>query len=84
MPTTRRDGISGLSLISYGQWLKGAQRLQVLSRSNVASAMAIEIMRLNVPVAAVFRRAARDTTTGGVFIPEGGNVIINVRKVRIL
>ena len=57
--------------------------LQVLSRSNVAIALALEILRLMVPVAAVFRKAARDTTVQGIAVPKGTSVIVNLRTVRM-
>ena len=55
--------------------------VQVLSRSNVATALALEILRLMVPVAAVFRRAARDTTVQGIAVPKGTNVMVSLRTV---
>lgn len=57
--------------------------LQVISRSNVATAMAIEILRAKSPLAALFRVASKDTTVAGVSVPKGGRVIVNMRKVRM-
>ena len=58
--------------------------LQVLSRSNVATAIALEILRLKAPVAAVFRKAARDTTVQGIAVPKGTSVMVSMRTVRMM
>ena len=57
--------------------------LQVLSRSSVATALALEILRLKAPVPSVFRKAARDTTVQGIEVPKGTSVMISMRVVRM-
>ena len=57
--------------------------LQVLSRSVVATAVAQEILRLRLPARSMFRCAARSTSVGGVAVPAGTNIVLNIAAVRL-
>eukprot|EP00892_Ulva_mutabilis_P000151 jgi/Ulvmu1/10136/UM006_0090.1 len=51
---------------------------KVLSRSSVASAIALEIMRVTPAVPAVFRKAVHDTVVQGIAVPKGTRIMINM------
>lgn len=76
------------SMAMHVRWPVGCSKhmymhVQVLSRCSVASAIALEIMRRDMPVGSVFRVAARDTTVAGVALPKGSKVVVNLPKVRM-
>ena len=58
--------------------------LQVLSRSNVAMAIAQESNRIRPSVKLVHRKANQDTTVGNMQVPAGTKIAVSIAAVRSL
>lgn len=56
--------------------------VQVISRSNVAMAVAQECVRLKPPAKLIFRRATTDTHLAGYHVPAGTAVCCYIAEVR--
>jgi Cytochrome P450 len=59
-----------------------ALRLQVISRSAVATAITEEVLRLKPAGKLLFRRARKDTHLAGYRVPEGQSICLYVGLVR--
>lgn len=61
---------------------RGVRCLQVISRSNVAVAMAQESLRVNASVANLPRTALVDTRVGNIEVSKGTTIVCALQAVR--